>query len=103
MHFDTEKAIRGLMPWWEDVSILGIRTKSIDNKAGRNKDLLFRNLFDKRLGADFFRNKTVVDLGCNAGGSAVEMLKRGATFVKCIEGNELAFRQLNLVINSNQD
>lgn len=95
--------IAELKPWWEDISIDGVRTKSIDKSAGRNKELLFKNLFDKKFDRDFFRGKRVIDLGCNAGGSTVQMLNRGASFVTCVEGNELYYRQLQLVVNNTFD
>ncbi|MEF8733001.1 MAG: DUF1698 domain-containing protein [Candidatus Accumulibacter meliphilus] len=97
---EIKRQIEELKPWWEDVSIRGVSTKSIDHKAGRNKDLLFSKLFDVRLGREFFQGKSVIDLGCNAGGSTIEMLSRGASFVTCVEGSEHFFRQLRFVINN---
>lgn len=100
---DIRTKITELMPWWEDVSIQGVNTKSLDPKAGRNKEMLFANLFDQRLGKKFFQGKSVVDLGCNAGGSTVQMLNRGASFVTCVEGADLSYRQLQLVIDNTAD
>jgi hypothetical protein len=97
---NLEEEIAKLKPWFEDIQISGVSTKSIDNRAGRNKSHLFNKLFDVQLGYDFFKGRSAIDLGCNAGGCTIEMLSRGATQVTCVEGNELSFRQLKLVLNS---
>jgi 2-polyprenyl-3-methyl-5-hydroxy-6-metoxy-1,4-benzoquinol methylase len=95
----TELTIQDLGPWWEDIDIDGVSTRSLFPKAGRKKSLLFSELFDKVLPDDYFLGKSVVDLGCNCGGSILEMLKRGASKVYGVEGHDQFFRQLKFVID----
>jgi tRNA (mo5U34)-methyltransferase len=95
--------MQALAPWWEDITVDGVSTKSVSNGAGRAKSLLFRNLFDQKLGDSWFKGKTVIDLGCNAGGSTIEMLRRGAAFVTCVEGGDLPFRQLQFVLSKHPE
>lgn len=97
----VQEEMQALAPWWEDITVHGVSTKSVSKNAGRAKSLLFQNLFDKKLGDSWVRGKTVIDLGCNAGGSTLELLRRGASFVTCVEGADLSFRQLQFVLDNN--
>jgi 2-polyprenyl-3-methyl-5-hydroxy-6-metoxy-1,4-benzoquinol methylase len=97
---DIEKKIEALAPWWENLQINNYSTKDFSVGACRNKAMLFEKVFDKHYGKKLFQDKSVLDMGCNCGGSILEEINRGASFVKGLETNDRFFAQLEFVMEN---
>tara|TARA_B100000902_G_C27285007_1_gene903919 strand:- start:843 stop:1115 length:273 start_codon:yes stop_codon:yes gene_type:complete len=71
---ETKTEIKLLEPFWEKHTIQcsdGILTIG----EGRDKKTLYNQLFNKWYNNETFKNKTILDIGCNAGGNLVELSK----------------------------
>lgn len=83
-----------LKPWWEQHMIENQRYG-----AGRYKKDLYDNIFDKFYKNDFYKDKKVLDIGCNSGGNIVELYNKGVRSVIGIDYNQFFIDQAKLVLS----
>lgn len=61
---ELRSRVEALAPWWEQIDFgPGIRTG-----PGRNKDILWRDYLSRSLKPEDITGRSVLDMGCNAGG-----------------------------------
>jgi tRNA (mo5U34)-methyltransferase len=88
-----ERRIRDLGPWFHNLELDGVQTAP-DHFLGDYPRAKFRR-FAAALPADL-HGKSVLDIGCNAGFYAFEMIRRGASRVVGIDSDERYLAQARL-------
>lgn len=84
-----KQEIEKLKPWYQNIELNGIYTKSIKGNATRGGNCSkILSAINKDLSG-----KTVLDIGCNAGYFSLECKKRNALYVKGIDYRNLAIKQ----------
>lgn len=66
---------------------------------GRSKEVLWRDYLSKSLHPEEFVGKSILDLGCNAGGNLIELSKFRPSRLVGVEGNETFYRQAQFVVD----
>jgi tRNA (mo5U34)-methyltransferase len=82
---DVEQRVRELGEWFHNIDICGVPTAP-DHFLGNYPEIKWRR-FQQAIPADL-RDKTVLDIGCNAGFYSIEMKRRGAARVVGIDFDE---------------
>ena len=89
-----KERIEALAPWFHNIELGGIRTAP-DHFLGDYPNFKFRR-FEAILPEEL-TGKTVLDIGCNAGFYSFEMMRRGASRVVGIDGDDRYLEQARLV------
>lgn len=93
---ELKEKIKSLGPWWEDISFGDIKTSSLFNNCGRSKKYLFDNIIFKNYKKNIFKNKRILDMGCNAGGMMAELFNLDIHYTG-IDYKDLFVNQANFV------
>ncbi len=82
-----------LNPWWENINF----SDEVRTGPGRNKHILWRDYLSPHLPpADFFQ-KSILDMGCNAGGNLIELSSFHPSRLVGIDANPLFISQAEFV------
>jgi len=90
---ELEGKVQALRPWFHNIDLHGIQTAPEHFLGNYPADKFAR--FRQLVPADL-SGKTVLDIGCNAGFYAVEMLRRGAARVVGIDSDDRYLAQARL-------
>lgn len=86
-------------PWWENINIAGVYTSSYSENCNRNKKQMYENIFDKFYSNEFYENKTILDIGCNAGGNIIELSKKNPKKILGIDFSKHYMKQAQFTTN----
>jgi SAM-dependent methyltransferase len=91
LHDELEKQIRSLNPWYQKITIEGITTSEEGSPYAKmeNSGLTWQKI--DSLIPDF-KNKKIIDLGCNAGYYSIRSAQNGASVVG-VETTPIFFKQ----------
>jgi len=80
--------------FWEGITF----PNGVSVGPGRNKEILWRDYLSHYIDAKTLTGKSVLDIGCNAGGNLVEIAKANPSRLVGLEGNPKFYQQLLFVI-----
>lgn len=86
--------------FWEQHRIIGV-DGTFYYGNGRNKEILYKELFSKFYSKDDFENKTILDIGCNSGGNLVQLSKFNPRKMVGIDANSLCLKQCQFIMELN--
>jgi SAM-dependent methyltransferase len=90
--FDLE--LNNLGEFWERIDF----PNGIKVGKARSKKLLWSEYLSKYFARSDLEGRSIIDLGCNAGGNLVELSKYGPSKLVGVEGADIYFRQAQFVV-----
>lgn len=92
--------LKQLGPFWEKHKIVG-SDGTMYYGDGRCKEVLYADLFNKYYNKTDFENKTILDIGCNAGGNLIELSKFGAKHLTGVDYSDMYINQCKYMMDLN--
>lgn len=86
--------IKDLGKFWEIIEF----PNGVTVGPGRSKSILWKKYLVPYIDPNSIRGKTVLDIGCNAGGNLVELSKFGPSRLVGIESNQTYYKQALFVV-----
>jgi len=93
------KEIQTLGKFWEK-HFIECKDGIFEIGGGRNKSELYETLLNKYYDKETFENKTILDIGCNAGGNLVELSKFNPKFLTGIDYSDFYLKQCNYIMRN---
>lgn len=93
------KEIKTLGEFWEK-HFIECKDGILEIGNGRNKSDLYKTLLSKHYNKETFENKTILDIGCNAGGNLVELSKFNPKFLTGIDYSDFYLKQCDYILRN---
>lgn len=91
--FSTRLAELG--DFWEKINF----PNGVSVGAGRNKEILWRDYLSTHIPPSTLAGKSILDIGCNAGGNLIEIAKAGPSQLVGLEANIKFYNQAKFVVD----
>lgn len=95
---EFDKNLSELGDFWEHIDF----PNGVSVGPGRNKSILWERYLSKSVEASNLEGKSVLDIGCNAGGNLVEIAKSKPSRLVGLEANTTFFNQAKFVVEEFQ-
>lgn len=89
-----QKRLAALGDFWERIDF----PNGVSVGPGRNKEILWRDYLSNYIDKSSLAGKSVLDIGCNAGGNLVEIAKSKPSCLVGLEANALFYKQALFVL-----